>query len=118
MSSNTSEQNGADVQRKDRGVLCAKCEHLNICGRNECTRCGAHLYIACTDCGQRNERVRSRCTNCHRRLHHSIFERARKKAGHVVIQMNSLQVILFCIGIALAFLLILFFSHFEIPGLI
>jgi hypothetical protein len=114
MNSSTSES-GA-TERKDRGVLCAKCEHLNAWGRNECKRCGAHLYISCSDCGQRNERVRTRCANCQRRLHYSIFERARRRLSNGAIQWNSLQVVLFCIGVALAFVLIFFFSRLHLPG--
>src|SRR5690606_12774560 len=69
MSSKPSEHDSAVIsERKDRAVLCAKCEHLNAWGQNHCKRCGSRLYIACVDCGHKNERVRSRCNHCNRRL--------------------------------------------------
>jgi hypothetical protein len=98
-------------------VLCAKCEHLNVWARNECKRCGAHLFITCTDCGQRNERVRTRCSNCERKLHHSLFDRMSRKAFKGAFRLNSLQVLIFCLGVALAFAVIMLFSRLEIPGL-
>jgi len=116
MNSSTSEPD-APAERKDRGVLCAKCEHLNVWGRNECKRCGAHLYIACTDCGQRNERVRTRCVNCTRRLHHSIIDRMRRRMTTGSLQLSGLQMVIFCIGVALAFGVILALSRFEMPHL-
>ena len=117
MNSSTSEQNAAETERNDRGVLCAKCEHLNVWGQNECKRCGSHLYVSCSDCGQRNERVRTRCTNCHRRLHRSIFERLRRRATKGTLRVNGLQAVLFFVGVAAAFIVIFLFSRLYIPGL-
>lgn len=115
MNSSTSEQHGAKTERKGRGVLCAKCEHLNAWGLNECKRCGTHLYISCMDCGQRNERVRTRCTNCHRGLHLSLVERVRRRFSKEALQGNGLQLVLVCIGVAAASILIFLFSRF--PGI-
>jgi hypothetical protein len=114
MSLSTSEQVPAEAERKDRGVLCAKCEHLNAWGRNECKRCGAHLYITCTDCGQRNERVRTRCANCTRRLHHSIFDRIGRRISKGAMQFTGLQVVIFCIGVAFALAVIIVLSQLDI----
>jgi len=66
----------ASVQR---GVLCAKCEHLCPPGSNVCDECGAHLHVKCHACGQRNPRVATRCTECGQRLHRSFWERWQKK---------------------------------------
>lgn len=116
MNSSTSERDG-ETDRKDRGVLCAKCEHLNTWGRNECKRCGSHLYITCSDCGQSNERVRTKCTNCSRRLHHSLMDRVRHRVSKESFQMSGVQVLIFCVGVGLAFGLILMLSHIELPSL-
>ena len=51
-----------------RGILCAKCEHLNPVGLEKCETCQAHLFVFCTYCGTRNGRVLTRCTKCRRRL--------------------------------------------------
>ena len=51
-----------------RGILCAKCEHLNPAGLEKCETCQAHLFVFCTYCGTRNGRVLTRCTKCRRRL--------------------------------------------------
>lgn len=115
MNSSTSERSG-EPERKDRAVLCAKCEHLNAWGRNECKRCGAHLYIACTDCGQHNERVRSRCAACNRRLHHSIFDRLRRRVAKGAFHLTSMQLLIFGIAVALAFGVIMALSRLDLPG--
>ncbi len=117
MNSSTPDRSDAETERKDRGVLCAKCEHLNSWGRNECKRCGARLYIACSDCGQRNERVRSRCTSCNRRLHHSLMDRLRHRISKDSFQMTGTKLVIFCLGVALAFGLILALAHLELPNL-
>src|SRR5687768_16875926 len=116
MSSNTSDQPATD-DRKDRAVLCAKCEHLNTWGKNECKRCGSRLYISCSDCGHRNERVRSRCVNCSRRLHHSAIERLVRKIRGGSREITGWQIVLFCLGIAVAFLLIFVFSTVDLPNI-
>jgi len=43
-------------------------------------------------------------------------ERARRRFSKGALQWNSLQVVLFCIGVAAAFILIFLFSRFHIPG--
>lgn len=62
-----------------RGVLCAKCEHLCPPDSNVCEECGAHLHVKCHACAQRNLRVATRCTECGQRLHRSFWERWQKK---------------------------------------
>ena len=116
MSSNTSDQPATD-DRKDRAVLCAKCEHLNTWGRNECKRCGSRLYISCADCGQRNERVRSRCTSCSRRLHHSSFEKIFRKIRGGAGELAGWKIAVFCVGIAIALLIIVLFSSVDLPNI-
>lgn len=116
MSSSTSEQHAAEKnERKDRAVLCAKCEHLNPWGQNECKRCGARLYIACSDCGHKIERVRARCSHCNRRLHFSAVERIARRVRGAAVELTGMQVIIFCVGVLIAFLLIFLFSTVNLP---
>jgi hypothetical protein len=94
-------------------VLCSKCEHLNSWGRNECKRCGARLYIACNDCGHKNERVRTRCNKCNRRLHYSALEKLGRRIRGGTKELNGTQLVIFCVGIAVAFVIILIFAKFD-----
>ncbi len=63
----------------EKGVLCAKCDHLNPPGSNVCDECGAHLYVSCHSCGQRNRRVDAICSHCGHHLHRSFGRRLKKK---------------------------------------
>lgn len=103
--------------RSDRGVLCAKCEHINTRGVSECRKCGSHLFITCVDCGHRNERVRERCKSCGRRLHRGVIEKLRRRffGGHTNITPAQVMVILF--SIALVFGLIVFIANISLPTL-
>ena len=51
-----------------RGVLCARCDHMNPAGADECRRCGAELFRDCPSCGETIQRIYSRCSKCHHRL--------------------------------------------------
>jgi predicted amidophosphoribosyltransferase len=81
----------ASVQR---GVLCAKCEHLCPPGSNVCDECGAHLHVKCHACGQRNPRVAARCAECGQRLHRSFWERRLKKLKPKRMKITLLQLAL------------------------
>ena len=116
MSSNPSELSDTE-ERKDRAVLCAKCEHLNAWGRNECKRCGSRLYISCSDCGHRNERVRSRCVHCSRRLHHSSLEKVVRKLRAASSDLSGWKIAVFFAGIAIALLIIVLFSTVDLPNI-
>lgn len=84
-----------------KGVLCAKCEHLNPPGTNECRFCGAHLYVTCHACGVRNPRVNARCSECHHSMHRSLFKKwyrkfapkkSRYKPWHFVLLAGAVYV--------------------------
>ena len=62
-----------------RGVLCAKCEHLNPEGLEKCETCQAHLFIFCSYCGSKNGRVLARCRKCRRRLKDGLRRRLRDR---------------------------------------
>ena len=104
-------------ERKDRAVLCAKCERLNSWGQNECKRCGSRLYISCSDCGHKNERVRTRCCKCNRRLHFSALERMVRRVRGRAVELTGIQVLVFCVGVLFAFLLIFLFSSVNLPDI-
>src|SRR5688500_16641322 len=117
MNSSTSDQRPVESERSDRAVLCSKCEKLNVWGTNECKRCGARLYIACSDCGHKNERIRTRCSSCNRRLHHSAMGRLVNRVRSRAVEMTGVQVAIFCLGVAAAFVIIMFLSTMDFPQL-
>jgi hypothetical protein len=71
------------------------------------------LYIACNDCGHKNERVRTRCTKCSRRLHYSALEKMGRRMRSGVMEMKGVQVVIFCVGIAVAFVIIVIFAKLD-----
>lgn len=107
----------SDPSRKGRGVLCAKCEHLNAPGRGTCSRCGGHLYVSCHDCGARNERIRSRCTSCGRRMHRSFMEKYFRRVSKNTRHVTPLQVVLFIVALGIVFAVIVFAGSFSLPNL-
>lgn len=52
--------------RRGRGVLCAKCDHLNPLGLDVCETCQAPLFVPCPKCGHRNPSVLEHCEKCMR----------------------------------------------------
>lgn len=55
------------MKRQGRGVLCAKCEHLNPLGLEACETCHSPLFATCPQCGHSNPRVLDHCVECKRR---------------------------------------------------
>jgi len=107
-------EQAAIAEKTDRGVLCAKCEHLNPRRVSACERCGGHLYVSCVDCGHRNERVLSRCAACRRRLHRGSLERLTRRLVGKNFAVTPMTVFLFLAGIALVFGLIVLVSNFKL----
>lgn len=62
-----------------KGILCSKCEHLNLAHSSKCKRCGSHLFITCNFCGKSNPRSHGRCAECDHRLHRSLVSQLQKK---------------------------------------
>ena len=91
-------------------MLCPKCEHLNRWGENVCDRCGAHLYVACNDCGEKNERVRTRCRSCGRRLHRGLAERVALRVSTGRPKFKPLIIFLFVVIVAIAYQVIVLLS--------
>jgi hypothetical protein len=105
------------ARRPRKGVLCAKCEHLNPPGSGTCERCQSHLYVTCIDCGTRNERVRSRCLECGRKMHRNLLQRVRRRAFGKGFGFNTTSIVLFLIGVALVFGFIVIVSNISFPRL-
>jgi len=108
---------GTGSGREGRAVLCGKCEHLSPWGRNECQYCGARLYVACNDCGERNERVRARCNKCGRHLHRTLASRARGVLRRNRRLLQPGYVLLFFLGAGVVLILIMLVSKLYFPPL-
>lgn len=57
-----------------KGLVCAKCSHINPIGIERCESCQGHLYIVCRKCKHTNPRMLQRCAHCEHRLHRSSRE--------------------------------------------
>lgn len=100
----------SEAKENGKGVLCAKCDHLNPAGIELCEHCNGHLYIVCRDCGHTNARVLPKCEKCNRRLHRSFKDRMR--GGNESKPVNLLYV-----GIAAAAVLVVLVILVKMSGL-
>jgi hypothetical protein len=100
-----------------RGVLCAKCEHLNETGVSTCKKCGGHLFVTCVDCGTRNERVLTRCSQCGRRLHRGMFEKHGRSFAKHIRHITPAHIFLYILALGLAFGLVVVFGNMSLSGL-
>lgn len=62
----------ANVASAGRGILCAKCEHLNPGGRETCEYCESGLFIDCPKCEMQNVRALAYCLGCKTPLHKTL----------------------------------------------
>jgi hypothetical protein len=108
-------QEAAPPTKGERGVLCAKCEHLNAPELHACERCGAHLYIKCNSCGHRNPRVRSRCGECGQRMHRTFWHKWEKKILGKQRKITLYQVIFVIIAAYVAYRIIVKIVEYEPP---
>jgi hypothetical protein len=53
-----------EARPSGRGVLCAKCDHLNPRGLEVCETCNSALFETCKRCGKSKARNSSRCLSC------------------------------------------------------
>jgi ribosomal protein L40E len=69
----------SDVGQNQPGVLCVRCNHLNVMETATCKRCGAELYRECPKCGHSSPIVFANCRKCHKRFPRGVFgHRSRK----------------------------------------
>jgi len=73
----SSSPSGSPGRRKGRGILCAKCEHLNPSDLKECEYCEAELHMNCPACNAVNARVLTQCVECKSPLHRTLADRFR-----------------------------------------
>jgi ribosomal protein L40E len=96
-----------EVEQNQPGVLCIKCNHLNVLETATCKRCGAALYRDCPRCGHSNPLVFANCRKCHKRFPRgilgnrsrklrkaqSLLKRALITAGQVALVLVALAVL-------------------------
>lgn len=105
------------INKSAKGVLCAKCNHLNKPRSTKCSVCGSHLHIKCNDCGARNERFYSQCQECGRRLHKPTVERMQRTVFNQASKITLPQIALLIGVVALIVLLAVALNHVRLPKL-
>lgn len=97
----------ADVERNQPGVLCVRCNHLNVTETPTCKRCGAELYRECAKCGHSSPIVFANCRKCHKRFPRGVFggrNRKLRKAQSFAKRTltTAFQVLLVLVSLAVA----------------
>jgi hypothetical protein len=110
MSLSAPETESSSREENGRAVLCAKCEHLNKWESSSCKRCGAPLFVSCSDCGRQNERVRTRCNQCGRRIHQGVVDRVTTKLSAKRLGITPLKAVLFALAMLFASIMIKYFA--------
>lgn len=105
----------APVAKSVKGILCAKCNHVNRAGSTKCSRCESHLHIKCNDCGARNERIYSRCQTCGRRLHKSTFEKINARMFMHTAKITPVQMLLLIVTVAIVVFVVISLNHVKLP---
>jgi hypothetical protein len=90
-------------------IRCPKCQKKATTRRGTCEFCGVHLFIACRDCGHRNERSRRRCTGCGRCLHKSWIQKALTRRLGKATRITPLQVVLLIVAVAIGYKAVIYF---------
>ena len=100
----------------ERGVLCAKCDHLNLPGSKACDECGAHLYVACHYCGHKNRRVDAVCAQCGHHLHRSLWRRWQRKFLGQNSKILAIEAVLLVVLVVVGFKLIIKLVESPLPN--
>ena len=109
-------ESGLTAPPSERGVLCAKCDHLNPPGSKACEECGDHLYVACHYCGHKNRRVDAVCAECGHHLHRSLWRRWQRKFLGQNRKILIVELILLVIVVVVGFNLIVRLVEYKPPG--
>jgi hypothetical protein len=104
-------------KKSTKGVLCAKCEHVNKPGSTTCSVCRSHLHVKCKDCGAINERVLTTCRSCGRKLHRNAFQKLTATLSRSRSQFKPSFVILLLIIVAVVFYMVITLTHMPMPRL-
>lgn len=102
-------------RKSAKGILCAKCEHVNQAGATTCSVCRAHLHIKCNDCGTVNERVLGTCRNCGRKLHRNALQRLASRLSRSRTQIKPIPVLLLIAVAGAIFYLVVKLTEFQLP---
>jgi hypothetical protein len=110
------ESDTAIARKSSRGILCAKCEHVNSAGSTKCSRCGSHLHIKCHDCGVVNERTISTCKSCGRRLHKNVFQKMTARVGGGgVARVKPMHIALFVVVVTVITYVVISLTQIQLP---
>lgn len=97
------------LQEADKGVLCGKCEHLNISGRRVCEYCGFALYRTCSHCGRLTSRVLSECENCGVREEKKVIDKVSDKFPNLDLKTWAIRIGVSIVVISIFVFLIVWF---------
>jgi hypothetical protein len=111
----TAASDTTQTRKSSRGILCAKCEHVNAAGSTKCNRCGSHLHVKCNDCGVINERILSTCKSCGRRLHKNVFQKIGARLGASSARVQPLHVLLFVVVVGAITYGIILLTQLQLP---
>ena len=94
-----------------KGVLCAKCDHLNPPGSTMCEYCHAALFGTCRHCGKTVQRTSDRCEFCghhtrHKSPRHSQFWRQLFTGGNRITLWQVALLIVVVYGAYRVFLIL------------
>lgn len=98
-----------------KGILCAKCEHVNKPGSTTCGVCRSHLHVKCNDCGAVNERARNHCRNCGHSLHRSAARRLVSRMAKKRNRIKPTFILLMFAIVGAIFSLIVILTQIQLP---
>ena len=96
-------------------VRCVRCKKLSAGNLECCSGCGAHLFVLCARCGQKNERSGSICGRCGGRLHRVDGNGRSHDRGRDV--RNILTLLLFVGGFAFLLVCAAYWAGIKFPRL-
>jgi predicted amidophosphoribosyltransferase len=96
-----------------KGVLCAKCDHLNPGGSTACEYCRSALFEHCRHCGKTVRRTAHRCEFCghHTRPKARRHSRLWRLAFTGWRRITLWQVALLVVAVYVAYKLVLIFTQ-------
>jgi hypothetical protein len=98
-----------------KGILCAKCQHVNRPGSTTCSVCNSHLHIKCNDCGAVNERAIDSCRICGRSLHRSAARRLLSRLSTKRNRIKPTFILLMFAVVGVIFFLVVKVTQIELP---
>ena len=112
----TSSDTTQTSRKSAKGILCAKCEHVNKAGATTCSVCRAHLHVKCNDCGAVNERALNHCRTCGRNLHRTALQRFATRLARTRTKIKPLWLLLLLAVVGIIFYLVVTLTAVQLPG--